>query len=132
METLNTAYDCTVRGFPYILFLEDVGEDISHLHHYLTVLKHFGVLDRASGILLGEWTKTMFSDRDAPDGSSRGGVYVSAADMISREFTRGLEIPMAFGFPAGHGGVNWPLLMGAQARLAVTDGSFLIEWLADS
>lgn len=132
METLNTAYDCTVRGFPYILFLEDDGENISHLHHYLTVLKHFGVLDRASGILLGEWTKMLFSDKDAPDGSSRGGVYVSAADMISREFTRGLEIPMAFGFPAGHGGVNWPLLMGAKAHLAVTDGSFRIEWPADS
>ena len=130
--TLNTAYDCTSGGVPYILFLEDVGEDLQHIHHYLTVLKHFGVLERASGIILGEWTEMPLSDEDVPYGSSRGGAYQSVADMITREFTRGLEIPAAFGFPAGHGEVSWPLLMGAKARLTVTEDSFRIEWPADS
>ena len=42
---------------PYILFLEDVGEDIRHIHRYLTILKHSGVLDNAAGIVFGEWTE---------------------------------------------------------------------------
>lgn len=53
---LNTEYDCTKIEEPYILFVEDVGEDIQHIHRYLTVLEHMGVLDRASGIIFGEWT----------------------------------------------------------------------------
>ena len=49
--------DCTKAGSPYILFLEDVGENIRHIHRYLTILKHAGVLDRAAGIVFGEWVK---------------------------------------------------------------------------
>ena len=43
---LSTAYDSTETDQPYILLLEDVEEDYEHIHRYLTVLKHFGVLDR--------------------------------------------------------------------------------------
>ena len=39
------------------VFLEDVGEDIQHIHRYLTVLKHTGVLDNAFGVVFGEWTE---------------------------------------------------------------------------
>ena len=126
--TLNTAYDCTAKGVPYILFLEDVGENLQHIHRYLTLLKHFGVLDRASGFIFGEWVGIPLLDGDDINGSSRGGAYQSTADMITREFTGSLEIPAAFNFPAGHGEVNWPLLMGVKARLTVTEDSYSIEW----
>ncbi|WP_029319175.1 LD-carboxypeptidase [Butyrivibrio sp. AE3004] len=46
---INSAYDCTKTGKPYILFFEDIGEDLQHIHRYLTILKHAGVLDGASG-----------------------------------------------------------------------------------
>lgn len=128
IATLNTAYDCTAMGIPYILFLEDVDEDLQHIHRCLTVLKHFGVLDRASGILCGEWIDRPLGAGDDHDGSSRGGLYSCAAEMIAREFTGSLDIPSAFGFPAGHGTVNWPLLMGAKARLVVTEDRFSVEW----
>lgn len=129
--TLNTAYDCTAQGVPYILFLEDVGENLQHIHRYLTVLKHFDVLDRASGLIFGEWTEIPLLDEDDIDANSRGGDYKATADMITREFTGSLEIPVAFGFPAGHGKVNWPLLMGVKARLIVTEDSYRIEYPAD-
>ncbi len=126
---LDTAYDCTATGEPYILFLEDVEEDYGHIHRYLTVLKHLGVLDRAAGIIFGEWVDYP-KECEPYSGSSRGGSFESVADMISREFTADSDIPVAFGFPAGHGGVNYPLLMGARLRLEVSEDSFTLEWLA--
>ena len=57
MSVLGTAYDAAKTDRSFILFFEDVGEDIQHIHRYLTILKHLGILDRASGIIFGEWTE---------------------------------------------------------------------------
>ncbi len=124
---LETAYDCTKMEQPYILFLEDVGEDMRHLHRSLTILKHHGVLDRAAGLLFGEWYD-LRPDGGAYDGRTRGGLYASVEDMISREFLSDLDVPAAFGFPAGHGPVNYPLLMGEPARLAVSEDGYILSW----
>ncbi len=120
---IGSAYDCTKTEEPYILFLEDVGEDIQHIHRYLTILKHAGVLDKASGIVFGEWTE-LPSDMADYSGSSRGGSYKSVADMIARQFINDIDIPVAFGFPAGHGDINYPLLMGETARIRVDHDHF--------
>ncbi len=128
-SVLNTAYDATARQTQYILFLEDVGEDLQHIHRYLTILKHLGVLQRASGIICGEWVDMPGIEEGDYNGNSRGGAYRSVADMISREFTNDLNIPVAFGFPAGHGENNYPLLMGAKVRLKVKQDQFSIEWI---
>ena len=123
---IDSAYDCTKSGQPYILFLEDVGEDVQHIHRYLTILKHAGVLDGASGIVFGEWTE-LPSDLGDYSGKNRGGEYKSIADMISRQFLPELDIPVAFGFPAGHGDINYPLLMGETAKLKVGADSFTLS-----
>lgn len=125
---INTAYDCTKAGKPYILFVEEVGEDIQHIHRFLEVLKHAGVLERASGIVFGEWTEIP-SDFGGYGGDSRGGEFRSVEDMIAREFLKEYNKPVAFGFPAGHSDkVNYPLLMGQTARLSVTDSNYTLEW----
>ena len=126
--TLNTAYDCTAKGVPYLLFLEDVEENMNHLHLYLTLLKHAGVLERAAGLVFGEWIGVKQPDGSGCSGTSRGGLFRSVADMIRREFTDELGVPVAFGFPAGHGEVNLPLLMGAKARLAVEEDRYTLSW----
>ena len=126
-SVLGAAYDCTKINEPYILFLEDIGEDVQHVHRYLAVLKHLGVLDRAAGIVFGEWTDVPV-DMDDYDGSSRGGTFASMSDMIVRQYLAELDCPVAFGFPAGHGDTNYPLLMGAKAHLDVTDDGFVLGW----
>ena len=128
-SVLNTVYDATARQIPFILFIEDTGEDLQHIHRYLTILKHFGVLKRASGIICGEWVDMPGIEEGDYSGNSRGGTYRSVADMISREFTNDLDIPVAFGFPAGHGEINYPLLMGVKTRLTVQQDQFSIEWI---
>ncbi|MBQ3797616.1 MAG: LD-carboxypeptidase [Butyrivibrio sp.] len=124
---IDSAYDCTKMGEPYILFLEDVGENIQHIHRYLTVLKHAGVLENAAGIVFGEWAE-LPQDMGDYSGSSRGGAYGSVADMISRQFLPDLNVPVAFGFPAGHGDINYPLLMGEKARLKVEANKFELDF----
>jgi len=40
-----------------------------------------------------------------------------------------LDIPVAFGFPAGHGDKNYPMLMGENVKLDVSEDEFTIEWI---
>lgn len=125
LACLGTEYDPTAAGEPYILFLEDVGENTSHIHRYLTILKHMGILDRAQGIIFGEWTESS-ADVSSYGGDSRGGSFTSVSDMISRQLSVDAGIPVAFGFPAGHDKINYPLLMGAETELIVEDDYFTL------
>ena len=124
---VNTAYDSTKLDQPYILFLEDVECDYHQVHYSMTVLKNSGVLDHASGIVLGEWIDT---DPETGDyiGDSRGGKFRSVYDMLYRQFLKNLDVPIAYGFPGGHGEKNYPLLMGEKVKLSVTQDSFTLEW----
>ena len=124
---LNTVYDCTRTGNTPILFLEDVGETMRHIHRYLTIMKHCGVFDRVSGIILGEWTEVPV-DYDQYDGKTRGGLFTSVADMSSRQMFPDINVPVAFGFPAGHGKTNYPLLMGERMELTVSNDCFTLEY----
>ena len=126
--TLNTEYDCTMIDEPYILFLEDVDEDMEHIHRFLSILDHYGVLDKTAGLIFGEWIDYP-AESDTNNGNSRGGKYKSVADMISRQFLKDKDIPVAFGFPAGHGEVNYPLLMGTKLKLDVNEDGYTLEWL---
>ena len=73
-----------------------------------------GLMARCRGIVLGDFT-----------GCAGEFTYGSVEEMIVRILPEG-GIPVLCGFPAGHGGVNHPLVMGAPATLEVRpDGSCL-------
>lgn len=127
-SVIGTKFDSTKIDKPYILFLEDVGEDLEHIHRYLTILKHQDILKNAQGIIFGEWVD-LPTDLGDYLGISRGGKYTSIVDMIKREFTDELDIPVAFNFPAGHGSTNYPLLMGEVVNLKVNDNNYNIKYL---
>ena len=127
MTTVSTAFDSTKISEPYILFLEDVECDYHQVHYELTVLKNLGILENAAGIILGEWTDTNTETGDYV-GDSRGGRFKSVYEMMHRQFLKDLDIPIAYGFPAGHGENNYPLLMGAKVRLNVGQDEFTLEW----
>lgn len=76
-----------------------------------------------AAMTFGEWTELPASMADY-DGRSRGGEFRSVADMIARQFVPDRDVPVAFGFPAGHGDVNYPLLMGEMAELKVGPDSY--------
>jgi muramoyltetrapeptide carboxypeptidase len=78
-----------------------------------------GVLDRCKGIVLGEFTDCGTEFKDA------NGMTMSVEAML-HDLLAPYHIPVLCGFPAGHGDVNLPLVMGAPVTIDVRqDGATL-------
>ncbi len=111
---LRTKADATL-GKDLILFIEEIEESMHNIDRQLNILAHNGVLSRCKGIILGEFT-------DCGDEFS----YESIEQML-HEYLKGYNIPVLCGFPAGHGDVNMPLIMGAPVTIDVrNDGSSIV------
>jgi muramoyltetrapeptide carboxypeptidase len=68
-----------------------------------------GKLNGLRGIIVGD----MFDmkDNNVPFGKN---VY----EILSGFFSE-LNIPVCYGFPSGHGKINWPLIMGREVMLNI-------------
>ncbi len=84
----------------------------------LTQLRLAGVLDGVVGIALGEFT--------APADEGDGTASVAEIRATLGELLRRLDIPLAAGFPIGHGAENWTLPVGVRARLDAGSGTLEI------
>ena len=104
---LGTDADATL-GDDIILFIEEVEEDMSHIDRLINTLLLNGVFNRCKGVILGEFT-------DCEANLDFG----SVEEMIC-SYLKDCGIPVLCGFPAGHGDVNLPLLMGAPVTLTVS------------
>ena len=104
---LGTWADITSRD-GFILFLEEVGEDMHHIDRLFYVLVMHGLLERCRGIIMGDFTdcRLEFDSR-------------SAEEMLAN-YLEGRNIPLMCGFPAGHEYVKLPLVMGSRATMEVT------------
>lgn len=110
---LGTSADATL-GKDFILFIEEVEENMSHIDRLINTLILNGVIDRCKGVVLGE-----FTDCEA------NLEFGSVEEMIAGYF-KPYGIPVLAGFPGGHGNVNLPLVMGCPVTLDVrTDGASL-------
>ncbi len=110
---LETWADVTRRD-GFILFIEEIEESMHHIDRMLHMLLLRGLAKRCRGIILGDFT-----------GCAGEFTYGSVEEMIMR-FLPDWGVPVLCGFPAGHGEVNLPLVMGAQATLEVRgDGAGL-------
>ena len=90
-----------------ILFIEEVEESMHNIDRQLRMLKNAGVLSRCRGVILGQFT-----------GCGEEFTCGSVEAMI-RPLLEPYGIPVACGFPAGHGDVNVPLILGAAVTLEV-------------
>lgn len=100
-----------------IIFIEDVGEKIYAIERVLMRLHQSGALNKAKGLIIGEFTNYKPSDD-----------FDSMEAMISYWLRKWgyVSMPVLFGMPSGHGDVNYPLLLGAKASLSVgPEGSVL-------
>lgn len=88
-----------------IVVLEDVTERPYRIDRMLTSLLLGGHLQRASGIVFGQFTQC--------DPGSDG---VTAVEVL-RERTATLGIPVAIGAPFGHGAPNHAFVLGREAHL---------------
>ena len=103
-------------GKDFILFIEEVGEDMSHIDRLMNTLILNGVFERCKGVILGE-----FTDCDA-------NLEFESVEQLLCSYLDDYGIPVCCGFPAGHDKVNLPLIMGAPMTLSVTDSSSRITF----
>lgn len=98
-------------GGDLILFIEDISEAIYAVERMLYRIWLSGGFEKVAGLIVGQFTEYR------PDRN-----YSAMEEMISAFLTRAgiTDIPVAFGFPAGHVKHNLPLVEGARARLSVT------------
>ncbi|WP_413531496.1 S66 peptidase family protein [Empedobacter brevis] len=100
-----------------ILFLEDWFENWYAVDRMLMNLKRNGILNQVKGIILGSFTHM---DTEEENSENFNHPFDPKTYEIIHAFTQNLNIPITFGFPAGHTGHNLALKMGAKVQLNVT------------
>lgn len=115
---LGTQADATL-GKDIILFIEEVEESMHNIDRQLNILLLNGVLDRCKGVILGEFTEcgTEFT-------------YPSVEAML-RPYFQKYNIPVLCGFPAGHGDINLPMVMGAPVTIDVRSDGATVQFNID-
>ncbi|KAA6308113.1 hypothetical protein EZS27_040211, partial [termite gut metagenome] len=102
----GTHYDIPPEGT--ILFIEDVNESPHTVERMVYNLKLGGVLEKLSGLIIGQFT-------EYEEDNSLGKDLYSALSDIIKEY----EYPICFNFPVGHVTNNLPLILGAQVEFIV-------------
>lgn len=88
-----------------VVLLEDIGERPYRVDRMLTDLVAGGHLGRAGGVIVGDFTDCAAG----PDGRT--------VEQVLRERLHALRVPVAAGFPSGHGKRNDAIVFGHRARL---------------
>ena len=113
----GTSLDLSPEG--NILFIEDLSEYQYHLDRMMMNLKVSGILGKLGGLIVGHFSD--MKDGDTP--------YGKDALEIIREAVDDYDYPVMFGFPAGHLMPNYPLIMGAKAKLIVDENESRLNFL---
>jgi len=93
-----------------ILFIEDLGEYLYHIDRMLYSLKRAGYFDNLNGLIVGDFTD--LRKNTTPFGRNLKELIL---DIVNE-----YEIPVVFGFPAGHGEKNFPMILGREIELIVS------------
>jgi muramoyltetrapeptide carboxypeptidase len=105
----GSASDMDMTG--KILFLEDIDEYLYHIDRMMISLKRSGKLKDLAGLIVGGMTD--MRDNDIPFGKN--------AEEIIADAVAEYSFPVVYGFPAGHIPNNYPLILGSEVTLNVTD-----------
>ena len=92
-----------------ILFIEDIDEYLYHIDRMMMNLSYGSKLNGLKAVIVGDMTD--MKDNTIPFGKN---AYEIISSILSP-----LNIPVCFGFPAGHGLINKPLIMGRNVILDV-------------
>ena len=106
-NSIGTASEANTDG--KILLMEEVGEYIYHLDRMLVHLIRAGKLDKLKGVIVGDFSGM----RDHKDS------FGLTVNQVLKMHLSPLDIPIAFGFPAGHENRNFPVPLGVPMRFEV-------------
>ncbi len=115
----------TLIGTPFmpemngkILFLEDIGDEMSRYDRMFIHLKNAGIFDRIAGLILGDF------DKPLDTGNTPFGFTL---EEIIREHTDGYDFPVVMNAPFGHGEHLYTLPIGGPARLVADHNHATLE-----
>jgi muramoyltetrapeptide carboxypeptidase len=94
-----------------ILFIEDISEYYYAIDRYLVQLKRAGKIKNLAGLVVGNFSD--FKNQDIPFGKS--------IEEITLDHCSEYTFPIAFGFNFGHEKANYPIVMGGEVKLEVSD-----------
>ncbi len=97
----------------YVLFIEDVGEDIYRIDRMITHLKVAGILDKLSGFIFGECTNCL------PD----GGYASLTLKQVLNDHIKPLGIPAWMGAQIGHLEPVLTFPMGVEVEINANNGT---------
>lgn len=101
-----------------ILYIEDVDENIYHIHRMMVALDRAGKLRNLKGLIVGGMTRIRFDDYYAD----------KTVNEVVMEICGKYDYPVCFNFPAGHCKRNLALRLGCTVTLSVTpEGCSLIS-----
>ncbi len=101
-----------------ILFIEDLGEYLYHIDRMLQSLKRAGYFDKCKGLIIGDFTD--LRKNTTPFGRNLEELIIE----IAKEY----NFPVSFGFPAGHGDKNFPMILGREVELNVSKKNTIISF----
>jgi muramoyltetrapeptide carboxypeptidase len=114
-SAIGTPYEIDTRG--KLLFLEDVGEEPYRIDRMLTQLLHGGILQRCSGIVLGQWT-----DCTAEEPERSFSLMEVFADRL-----KPIGIPVIYNAASGHDKIKMTIPLGAEARITPEGELIILE-----
>lgn len=101
-----------------IIFIEDIGEYLYHIDRMLHSLKRADYFSKCSGLIVGDFT-------DIKKNETKFGKNLYE---IINEIVEDYNIPVMYGFPAGHGEKNLPLIFGRNVQITVNENKSEIRF----
>lgn len=113
-----------LRGSPFdlnykdaILLVEDIGERPYQIDRMFQNLRLGGVFAQLSGLIVGHFT-------DCEEDPS----MKKTINHIILDAVEGCDFPVCLGFPSGHENTNYPLILGREIKLTVTDEKTIVDF----
>ena len=101
-----------------IIFIEEVGEYLYHIDRMLHSLKRADYFSKCSGLIVGDFTDIKINE------TKFGKNLYEIINEIAEEY----NFPVIYGFPAGHGQKNLPLIFGRNVEITVSENKSEIRF----
>ncbi len=109
------------------LFIEDVDEMAYHMDRMMMAIKRAGSLKKASALLVGGLTQ--MRDNTKAFGFELDNPWGKSVEEIIGEIASESDLPVIFGFPAGHQNDNRAFYLGVDCHLNSADGENVLRFL---
>ena len=106
--SLGSATQLDTKG--KIIFIEEIGEYKYHIDRQLQTLKRAGYFKDCAGVIIGDMSQL----------KTNNPAWGQSIEALILEVLKDTNVPVAFGFPAGHEFENRALYFGRSVQLNVT------------